>query len=69
MDVFFFDVGFTTSRPVIPDEHVSRVAVCAPSLAQAMEWAALMVMRPAQPHLGLPAVQMPTSTRLVRVEV
>jgi hypothetical protein len=52
-----FDVGFTTSRPVVPDEHTSRVTVLAESFADAMDTAALMVMRP--------GVEMPTSTRYV----
>jgi hypothetical protein len=52
-----FDVGYTTSRPVVPDEHISRVTVLADSFADAMDTAALMVMRP--------GVEMPTSTRYV----
>jgi hypothetical protein len=52
-----FDVGFTTSRPIVPDEHISRVTVLADSYSGAMTTAALMVMRP--------GVEMPTSTRYV----
>jgi hypothetical protein len=52
-----FDVGFTTSRPIIPDEHVSRVTVQATSYADAVSTAACMVMRP--------GVEMTTSVRYV----
>jgi hypothetical protein len=52
-----FDVGYTTSRPVVPDEHTSRVTVLAESFADAMATAGLMVMRP--------GVEMPTSARYV----
>lgn len=35
-----FDVHFTTSRPIIVDEHCSRVTVLASSYPEAMELAA-----------------------------
>jgi hypothetical protein len=54
MRVFTFDVGFTTSRPVVPDEHTSRFVVLADSYPEATFLAAGMVMRP--------GVEMPTST-------
>ncbi len=57
MTEWTFDVGFTTSRPIIPDEFVSRVTVLAEDYAEAMFLAAAMVMRP--------GVEMPTSTELV----
>jgi hypothetical protein len=52
-----FDVGTTTERPVIPDQHVSRVTVLASSIGEAMADAANMTMRP--------GVEMVTSTRYV----
>jgi hypothetical protein len=52
-----FDVGTTTERPIIPDQHVSRVTVLADSIGEAMTAAAGMAMRP--------GVEMVTSTRYV----
>lgn len=62
MQVFTFDVGWTTARPIVVDQFVSRVTVAADSFADATILAALMVMRPSTP-VGTP--QMPTSTTLV----
>jgi hypothetical protein len=67
--VFTFDVSFTDTRPITVDQFTSRVTVAAETQAEAETWAALMVMRPATPALGLREVQMPTRTTLVRVEV
>lgn len=61
MDVFTIDVGWTSQRPVIPDQHVSRVAVATDGgLADAKLLAAQIV--------GCHAV-MPTSTTFVSVEI
>lgn len=60
MEIFWIDVGWTSVRPVIPDQHVSRVVVAAESLSEARLLAAQIV--------GCHAV-MPTSTSFVRVEI
>lgn len=52
--VWEFDVGTTDTRPVIPDQYISRVTVLASSHAKGMEVAASMCMRP--------GVEMVTST-------
>lgn len=66
---FTFDVSFTDTRPITVDQHTSRVIVVAETLAEATALAALMVMRPAAPHLGIGDVQMPTRTALVDVAI
>lgn len=61
METFFIEVGFTTSRPVRPDEHTHFVAVATDrGLNDALLTAAQMVAGRGE---------MPTSTRLVRVEI
>ena len=44
-----FDVGTTTERPVLPDQHVSRVTVLADSIGEAMadaaEWSCALESR------------------------
>ena len=58
---FAVDVGFTTSRPVKPDEHMSRVHVAADTENEAHLTALQMVA-------SRPGVEMPTSSRTYRVE-
>lgn len=52
------DVGFTTSRPVKPDEHTSRVTVAADDHLDAQWLATAMVS-------GRHGVEMPTSSHIV----
>ena len=59
---FTVDVGFTTQRPVIPDQHTSRVVLVAYTEAEAHTTAALMVA-------SRPCVVMPTRTTTVAVEI
>lgn len=54
---YVVDVGFTTSRPIIVDEHFSRVVVMAESANDAIRTACWMVM--------CPGVEMPTSTEIM----
>lgn len=58
---FAVDVGFTTVRPVKPDQHFSRVHVAADNETEAHEIAAQMVA-------GRKGVEMPTSTKTHSVE-
>lgn len=60
MDIFTIDVGFTTARPIIVDQHMSRVTVMAKDLNEATLIAAQMVATHSE---------MPTSTKLIRVEI
>lgn len=60
--IFTVDVGFTTSRPIIPDQHVSRVMVAADNDIDAQLIAMHMVT-------VRPNVQMPTSATIVAVAV
>lgn len=61
MEQFTIDVGWTSVRPVIPDQHWSRVVVATDrGLADAKLLAAQIV--------GTHAV-MPTSTHLVSVDI
>jgi hypothetical protein len=53
--IWEFDVGTTTERPVVPDQYVSRVTVLANSHVEGMEIAALMCG-------GRKGVEMVTST-------
>jgi hypothetical protein len=53
-------VGYTTSRPIIVDEHVSRIVVDAPDETAATLLAAQWVA-------SRPGVQMPTSTLITAV--
>jgi hypothetical protein len=59
---YLVDVGFTTSRPVKPDEHMSRVQVLAGSDHDAHLTALHMVS-------GRPGVVMPTSSKIHEVEL
>ena len=63
MDKFFIRVGFTTVRPIIPDQHFTNVVVMADSANDAQLAAAQMV------QAGVFDVQMVTSTQIVSVEV
>ncbi len=56
--IYRVDVGWTSSRPVIPDEHVRRVSVDARNAVEAKLIAAQMVSCD-------PRCEMPTSTRMV----
>lgn len=61
METFWIEVGFTTSRPVVPDEHTAFVIVATDKGAtDAQLTAAQMVAGHSE---------MPTSTRIVRVEI
>lgn len=61
METFTIDVGWTSVRPIVPDQHWSRVVVATDrGLTDAKLLAAQMV--------GAHAV-MPTSTHLVSVEI
>lgn len=57
------DVGWTNVRPVMPDQHLSRVRVMADTAAEAEEIAMIMV------NLHVPAgwapCEMPTSSKIV----
>ena len=66
---FTFDVSFTDKRPIVVDEHTSRVTVSAPTEAEGVILACGMVMRSASPALGIGEVQMPTRCTLVMVTV
>lgn len=65
------DVAFTDARPIIPDQHVSRVVLMAHDDTDARLTACYMIDgRPAAPHLGLRhAVQMVTRIDIVAVEL
>jgi hypothetical protein len=67
--VFTIDVHWTDQRPIVVDQHCSRVTVVAPTETEATIMACGMVMRSANPALGLREVQMPTRTTVVRVEI
>ena len=61
METFFIQVGFTSVRPIVPDQHTAFVAVATDrGPNDAMLIAAQMV--------GSHSV-MPTSTRVIRVEI
>jgi hypothetical protein len=61
METFFIEVGFTTERPVIPDQLVTNVVI-------ATDRGANDATLTAAQWVGS-AVEMVTSTRIVRVEV
>ncbi|MGN6575268.1 MAG: hypothetical protein ACTHKG_06250 [Nocardioides sp.] len=66
--VFTVEVGWTSSRPIRPDEHVSTVQVAAPDEVAATLLAAQVVASaPAWLAVGRPGCEMPTSTRVVAV--
>lgn len=60
MEIFNIRVGFTTSRPIIPDQHFSYITLMANSLNEAM----LIAAQIAATHS-----EMPTSTTLISVEI
>lgn len=68
-ETFIFNVGTTDRRPIVPEQYISRVAVQAETLAQAIVLAAGMAHRPASPEHSRAGVVMVTSTTLVRVEI
>lgn len=60
MDIFTIEVGFSTSRPIIPDQHIAHITLMANSLNEAMLIAAQIVATHSE---------MPTSTKLIGVEI
>lgn len=44
--IFTFEVGYTTTRPIVPDEHTAWVTVSAPTEEEATIRACLMTMHP-----------------------
>ena len=60
--LFHVQVGWTSSRPVRPDEHLSQVALLAGSEREAHLVAAQWV-------LANPNAVMPTSTKTLLVEI
>lgn len=62
MDVFTVQVGFTSTRPVQPDQHTAWVQVAADTEQQAHLAAAQMVA-------GWPHAEMVTSTTTLEVKV
>lgn len=70
MDSFWWtiDVGWTNTRPVIPEQHVSRVRVFEPDEYHAVITAAAWVK--ARPGWrGMKPAEMVTSTKIVEVEL
>ena len=63
--VWTVDVGWTSRRPVIPDQHTARVVVSAYDEREAQLVAAQMVTAVGA---GRGGCEMPTSTRIVEVE-
>lgn len=60
MEIFTIMVGFTTARPIIPDQHFAQITLMADSLNEAMLIAAQIVATHSE---------MPTSTELIGVEI
>ena len=59
------DVGWTSTRPLVPDEHTTRVRVAAHDEHEAALMAAQVVCAIGG---GRGGCEMPTSTRIVEVE-
>lgn len=64
MHRFTVDVGWTNSRPVIPDQHTSRVTVLAASGQEAELIALSMVSGRPTPE-GWKPCEMPTSSTVI----
>ena len=62
-------VGFTSARPLRPDEHTTSVLVEASSEREAVETAAQMVGTQVGEWMGRPHVEMVTSARIVEALV
>lgn len=60
MEIFTVLVGFTTVRPIIPDQHFAIVVIAATGADDAQLAAAQMVATHSE---------MPTSTEIVSVEI
>lgn len=58
-------VGYTSHRPLRPDEHLTHVVVDAGSEAEARELAAQMVGTQVGPWMDRPHPEMVTSTQVV----
>lgn len=63
-DMFLYNVavGFTTHRPVRPDEHMSQVTLMAADDSDAIRTAIMIVCQ-------RPGVEMPTSSAILSVEL
>lgn len=66
VDIFTIDVGFTTTRPIVPDQHIHRVIVRASSETEAKLAAAQMV---GGIMIGGGLPEMTTSTKIISVEI
>lgn len=58
------DVGWTNTRPVVPEQHTSRVTVMAESATEA-ELTAMSMVGARTPPPGFAPCEMPTSSTIV----
>jgi len=67
--LFTVDVGWTNTRPVRPDEHVTRLQIFEPDESSALITANAWIMGRPSSFVHGPKAEMITSFKIVEVEI